>query len=660
MTVYVFDKDRTVRMALSPNQLTDLIHDENNNKITASISSEAKIQNGEYIGFRCVDGYFRLFEIDKAAHDDDRNITNVSATDAIVADAKEEIIENLQQLDVGLTDALQALVPEGWVIEGEAPDRVEKSRAYYASLWEMIETFRTLYEWRIIPYYQFEDGAIIARALRLEKDEAVFRGRILQSRKDASKVYLTNTGRHITRLYGLGPATGSGDVTTYLTFEDAEWSVENGDPVDKPKGQTWVEDPDAVAEHGVHTDKVSITDAEDAEDLLKKTWDALQEKKTPSVNIQATVADMEMVPGYEHQQIRLGDLVAIRLKTGETVEARVIAIQRNYIRPWLTTITVGNKTDTITTQVSSLITNAVHTFERLTVYKNRFHEDEALIQLNAEHIQLNATTIIETAEQILLKADKEELKSVYVLIDAINQDIILQAEEISLKADKTYVDNLIAKYATVEDLESIQAWSDHFASDNIEATSLYAYGATLESFSASSGTATEMTIGGYNFESHSHAVSVDGGVVTLGEVSSPGGSFNIADTQFYIDGVSASYNRGMLENKPSNVSVDGTINGMHEYLLSVSMTNVDGNQIITFSNIAFDARDAYDNGYDDGYAAGYKAARNAVVVTGGISSITNPVANYMQAEGWAKASIDGEQLDYTTFSKSQHFPNLGQ
>ena len=39
--------------------------------------------------------------------------------------------------------------------------------------------------------------------------------------------------------------------------------------------------------------------------------------------------------------------------------------------------------------------------------------------------------------------------------------------------------------------------------------------------------------------SHSHNVSVSGGTVTIGSASSQAGSFNIADTQFYKDGVAA-------------------------------------------------------------------------------------------------------------------------
>lgn len=458
MTVYAFDERKRLKIALSPDQLTSLVHDEGNGSITATLASTVHIKNGEYIGFTCMDGLFRLFEINKAAHDDDRNTTEITATDAAIADLKETIIEGeVQQLDASLVTALQTLLP-AWTIEGDEPDRLEKSRAYYTSAWAMVETYRTLYEWRILPHYRFDGGAITAQVLRLESDEATFRGRILYSKRDASKVYVTKTGRPITRLYGLGPAKGSGDVQTNMTFADAVWSVSNGDPVDKPKGQTWVEDPEAVAAHGIHTDTVSITSAENENDLLKKTWDALQEKKKPSVNVQATVADMEIMPGYEHQQIRLGDLVAVRLKTGETVEARIIAIKRDYIRPWLTTITAGDKKADIVTQVSTLITNAAHTFERLTIFKNRFRDDETLIQLNALHIQLNADTIIEHAQQILLmaesKAEKDQLNQAYILIDGIENDILLQAEEIKLKADKTYVDNLVAKYIETDELEA--------------------------------------------------------------------------------------------------------------------------------------------------------------------------------------------------------------
>lgn len=442
MTVLVFDVWKKVRAVIPENGVTDLVHDEVENTLTAAIPQSMGLVPGEHIGFECIDGKFRLFAATKVENKDFDGTSIVTATDAIVQELKETIVEDLQQLDVTVTDAVKALLTdERWYVTGYDPGTLEKSRAYYTSVWDMLKTFETLYQVRIIPYYQHIDGEINLKVLEIEKDEAVFRGRILQSQVDASNVYVIKNNAPITRLYGLGPAQGSTDVQTNLTFAAAVWSAADGDPTDKPEGQTWVEDPEAVAKYGVHTAVVSFTDAEDEDDLLKKTWDYLQTVKEPTGTIEANVSDLETVPGYEHQIIRLGDLVPIRLKTSAMEEARVVGLKRNYIKKSLTKITVGDKLATIKSQVSTLITSATHTFERLTIYQNRFHEDEALIQLNAEFIQLNAEAIEANALQIRLNA--EELLAQADLISA-------QAEQISAKADAVDVEAVTVRINAVE------------------------------------------------------------------------------------------------------------------------------------------------------------------------------------------------------------------
>lgn len=442
MTVLVFDVWKKVRAVIPENGVTDLVHDEVENTLTATIPQSMGLVPGEHIGFECVDGKYRLFAATKVENKDFDGTTIVTATDAIVKELKETIVEDLQQLDVTVTDAVKALLTdERWYVTGYDPGTLEKSRAYYTSVWDMLKTFETLYQVRIVPYYQNMDGEINLKVLEIEKDEAVFRGRILQSQVDASNVYVIKNNAPITRLYGLGPAQGSTDVQTNLTFAAAVWSAADDDPTEKPEGQTWVEDPEAVAKYGVHTAVVSFTDAENAEDLLQKTWDYLQTVKEPTGTIEANVSDLETVPGYEHQIIRLGDLVPIRLKTSAMEEARVVGLKRNYIKKSLTKITVGDKLATIKSQVSTLITSATHTFERLTIYQNRFHEDEALIQLNAEFIQLNAEAIEANALQIRLNA--EELLAQAELISA-------QAEQISAKADAVDVEAVTVRINAVE------------------------------------------------------------------------------------------------------------------------------------------------------------------------------------------------------------------
>lgn len=294
-------------------------------------------------------------------------------------------------------------------------------------------------------------------------------------------------------------------------------------------------------------------------------------------------------------------------------------------------------------------------------------------------------------------------------ITAQAKTISLHAEEIELRAKKTYVDNLVAQYiktselaAEIASLESLHVGGDvnvpgQITTDrlwvngvatldggidtgNIDCTSLSIGGITFTEASLTMGEVSETIFSPSDIDlSHSHKIIDNGdGTFTLGEVATTGGSFNIADTQYYKDGVSAAttsgYNSGMLDYKPSSVAVAGSINGSNEYLLTVTLTNVYGNEIISFSSVEFDARDAYDNGYDDGYAAGqsaagsyddgyaagYAAAKSKVYISGSIESITNTAPNYMYAKGTAYAYLDGDQVASDTFDKSVYFSWMGQ
>ena len=472
MILYIFDRDKRVRKIVPMEAVSELVHDEADKTITATIADDSAVKTGEHIGFKCVDDHFRLFTVTRAEKHDDTHTIYMRGTDAIIRELQEIIVEEKQQLDVGLKEAIQGLLDAAgvgglWTITGDAPERTEKSRAYYTSVYEMLEAYRALYEWQYDAWYEYDGGEIAGRIIHLSPDEAVFRGRVLTSKRDATSVYVTSTTEPVTRLYGIGPSTGSGDEQTNLTFEDAVWSKEKGDPADKPKGQTWVEDAEAIATYGLHAAVEQIQemkiDGEDApedkkpEVLLQKTWERLQERKHPSCTVEAVIQDMEQVPGYEHQIIRMGDLLPIRLTDATMEEARVIRIKRDYVRPWLTKLTIGDKTETIQTQVSSLIVGASHTFERLTIYKNRFHEDEALIQLNAKHIQRNADTIVDNAQQILLRAEKKDLEAAQIMIDGINEKVTAQAKEIEMRAKKGDLDAAVLRLDAAEGSITAQA-----------------------------------------------------------------------------------------------------------------------------------------------------------------------------------------------------------
>lgn len=118
-----------------------------------------------------------------------------------------------------------------------------------------------------------------------------------------------------TALYGYGRGEEheeTGGFGRRISFADVEWKVENGDPVDKPLGQEWVGDPEALAVWGfqggtVHRfDFVIFEDIEDPEELLRLTWEELQRRKAPQVNYRVKIIDLEHTEGRPFEAVRLG------------------------------------------------------------------------------------------------------------------------------------------------------------------------------------------------------------------------------------------------------------------------------------------------------------------------------------------------------------------
>ena len=100
MMVYIFDAAKRVRKILSPGSITELVHDEGAYSLSAAISMDAAVKNGEHIGFKCVDGHFRIFTVTKSENFDDNATCFITARDAIVMELMETIVEDLQQLEL--------------------------------------------------------------------------------------------------------------------------------------------------------------------------------------------------------------------------------------------------------------------------------------------------------------------------------------------------------------------------------------------------------------------------------------------------------------------------------------------------------------------------------------------------------------------------------
>ena len=411
VTVYIFDANRRIRRVLP--DVTELLHTESDGTLEAVFPQTAGATPGEELGFSCVDGLFRLFTIDSVEHDDHNGTDIVTATDAARAELQDTVTLNVElESATAIEAARQILAGRGWHIEGGG-GRSEKVATGYTSAWAALSDLESTHEVRVLPGYAISGGVVTGRRLVVAKRTSEFRGRIFEARLDATDIAITHSERPITRAYGVGAATGTQDVPTRMTIADAAWSRANGDPADKPAGQAYIDNPDAPPGALVREMMVLDENETDAVKLLEKTWEKLKARQTAHVSGTATVADVEMQPGMEYKAVRLYDRVAVIARSGEKVMATVLEIKRDYVRPHLTKITIGEEDfqpRTLSKAVAALARSEIASRGRSAGASNKIIQNAALIQLNAEAIQMNAKTILMQAEDIKLRATKEEVE----------------------------------------------------------------------------------------------------------------------------------------------------------------------------------------------------------------------------------------------------------
>lgn len=341
VTAYLFDANRRIRRVLP--DMTELLHTESDGTLEAVLPQTAGASPGEELGFTCVDGLFRLFTIDSVEHDDHDGTAIVTATDAARAELQDSVVLNVELESAMAVDAArQMLDGRGWSVEGGG-GRSEKVATGYTSAWAALSELESTHEVRVLPSYTVSGGAVTGKRIVIAERTGTFRGRIFEARLDATDIAITHSKRPITRAYGVGAATGTQDVPTRLTIADAAWSRANGDPADKPAGQAYIDNPDAPPGALVREMMVLDENETDAAKLLEKTWEKLRARQTAHVSGTATVSDVEMQPGMSYKAVRLYDRVAVVARSGERVMATVLEIKRDYVRPHLTKITIGEE-----------------------------------------------------------------------------------------------------------------------------------------------------------------------------------------------------------------------------------------------------------------------------------------------------------------------------
>ena len=184
---------------------------------------------------------------------------------------------------------------------------------------------------------RFEYGSNLLTVEREESSENLVTALI--GRGKGEEIYHDADGNKTTV-----PASNANDAPDgygrRINFANVVWSKANGNPVDKPAGQEYVEDPNATAVYGFDDGKPRIgleifEDITDPNELLQATWKSLQVLKRPKVSFKASVIDVG--------NLGLGDTVAI-IRHDIQIEyfTRVYKVTHNLLDEKQNTIELGD------------------------------------------------------------------------------------------------------------------------------------------------------------------------------------------------------------------------------------------------------------------------------------------------------------------------------
>ena len=172
---------------------------------------------------------------------------------------------------------------------------------------------------------------------------------------------------------GIESKDGNGDATggygRKLTFADVSWSRSNGDPVDKPLGQEYVEIKDATAVLGYQdgTPRIGIKEfssIEDPNELLRETYKYALKVSHPYLLLKATAIPTDA--------IELGEIVTIiRPDMGIRYKTKVVRIKTNLLIG-ISEITIGDQSQVSVAQAISELADGqkADKFEVLTWLEN--------------------------------------------------------------------------------------------------------------------------------------------------------------------------------------------------------------------------------------------------------------------------------------------------
>lgn len=271
-----------------------------NDTLSLSLPFNEIIKDASYIAVNDTkEQEFSLYRILTAKDED--NSLSFEAINFAVDELDNFIIKDIRPKNRSFSYVINQLLSDSgcdWVLGICEPIKTVSSTFYYTSIREALKSLQELgveftfsieitgnkITKKIINCYN-KIGKITNK--RFEYGDEVLK---IVHQQDRTNIVTALIGR------GKGEEVGDG-YGRRIEFSDIEWNKSNGKPLDKPKGQNWIEYPEMTEKYGIPSNGkmlprktvVVFDDVENAEELLRKTYDQLAYYSRPLVQFKTEI-----------------------------------------------------------------------------------------------------------------------------------------------------------------------------------------------------------------------------------------------------------------------------------------------------------------------------------------------------------------------------------
>jgi phage minor structural protein len=254
--------------------------------------AEKEITRGMRVGFVDEDGVLQPFEIRRVKLYEPDHYQEVYAEHIAIAELTDEFYQGSDATDITPDIALETILTGTlWEVGTCTADNESTVDLDKGTVWNDVRNIEQNWNVWITPRVTFDDHGITGRYLDIVPAVGVWRGVTLSINGNADEMGVTvDDSETVTAVYGLGgtPPTKSGTEGDAITFAEVVWEATEDHPA-KPSGQTYIEDPAALALYGRNgRNRFSYYqngDIKTPELLLQKSWEYLQTVNKPRVTV---------------------------------------------------------------------------------------------------------------------------------------------------------------------------------------------------------------------------------------------------------------------------------------------------------------------------------------------------------------------------------------